>query len=262
MVAWDTEDGRSSTRCRLVSPLSHCLSLCWFQSHVVVLGVRPQLGQAAVLRVLYSVAALSRPCAGAEAGARLASRARGLRVPLLATSGGGLVAIVVTMLPHDISNLHGNYSLVVPSSRGRRWSGLVRTYASGGFRSVFSRFRSPVLGYQSVVAPASVVSRPGGVSRVRGGSACGPSTSWRSEVVVLEFPIFGVHAALAGEGLVIPNGPCSRGSPPYFLHLGARRRGSSASDGLQRRLWRHVLSAAMRASVVSSCSRGTSVDTT
>ncbi|MQL93163.1 hypothetical protein Taro_025802 [Colocasia esculenta] len=46
--AWDTEDGRSSTQCRLVSPLSHCLSLRWFRSHVVVSGVRPQLGQAAI----------------------------------------------------------------------------------------------------------------------------------------------------------------------------------------------------------------------
>ncbi|MQL84388.1 hypothetical protein Taro_016889 [Colocasia esculenta] len=51
---------------------------------------------------------------------------------------------------------------------------------------VFTRFRSPVLGCQSVVAPAGVVSRLGGVSRVRGGSNCGPSTSWRSEVAVLE----------------------------------------------------------------------------
>ncbi|MQM20454.1 hypothetical protein Taro_053474 [Colocasia esculenta] len=59
------------------------------------------------------------------------------------------------------------------------------------------------------MAPTSVVSRPGGVSRVRGGSACGPSTSWRSEVAVLE--------------------------------LGARRRGSSVSDELRRRLWRRVV---------------------
>ncbi|MQL70168.1 hypothetical protein Taro_002478 [Colocasia esculenta] len=50
-------------------------------------GIRPQLRQAA---------ALSHPCAGAEAGARLTSRACGLRVPLLAASGGGLVAVVVT----------------------------------------------------------------------------------------------------------------------------------------------------------------------
>ncbi|MQL68991.1 hypothetical protein Taro_001263 [Colocasia esculenta] len=107
--AWDTEDCRSSTRCRLVSPLSHCLSLRWFWSHIVVSGVRPQLGQAAVLRVLcvlcVSVAALSRPCTEAEVGARLASRACGLRVPLLAASGGGLVVVVVTEFPHDISKV-------------------------------------------------------------------------------------------------------------------------------------------------------------
>ncbi|MQL86298.1 hypothetical protein Taro_018838, partial [Colocasia esculenta] len=137
------------------------------------------------VRWCVSVAALSYPSTGAEVGARLVSRACGLRAPFLATSGGGLVAVVVTAFPHDVSNLYGGYSLVVPSSR-RRWSGLVRTCASGGFRSVFSRFRSPVLGCQSVVAPASVVSRPSGVSRVRGGYACGPSTLWRSEVAVLE----------------------------------------------------------------------------
>ncbi|MQM05999.1 hypothetical protein Taro_038818 [Colocasia esculenta] len=83
--------------------------------------------------------------------------------------------------------------------------------ASGGFRSVSSRFRSPALGRQSVVAPARVASRPYGL-----------------------FPIFGVPTALAGEGLVIPTGPSSRGSPPYFLQLGARRRESSVSDGLRR----------------------------
>ncbi|MQL71285.1 hypothetical protein Taro_003576 [Colocasia esculenta] len=56
-----------------------------------------------------------------------------------------------------------------------------------------------------------------------------------------QFPVFGVPTALAGEGLVIPTEPCSRGSPPYFLQLGARCRGSSVSDGLQRWLWRRVL---------------------
>ncbi|MQL90245.1 hypothetical protein Taro_022842 [Colocasia esculenta] len=30
-------------------------------------------------------------------------------------------------------------------------------------------------------------------------------------------------------------------TPPYFLQLGARRRGSSVSDGLRRRLWRRVV---------------------
>ncbi|MQL82348.1 hypothetical protein Taro_014814 [Colocasia esculenta] len=136
-TAWDTKDGRSSTRCRLVSPLSYYLSLRWFRSHVVVSGVRPQVGQATVLRVLcVSVAALSHPCAGAKAGARLASRASRLRVPLLAASGGGLVVIVVTTFPSVIRcpSLHGGYSLAVPSFRGRRWSGLVQTRAFGGFR--------------------------------------------------------------------------------------------------------------------------------
>ncbi|MQL77099.1 hypothetical protein Taro_009508 [Colocasia esculenta] len=60
-------------------------------------------------------------------------------------------------------SLHGGYSLAVPSFRGRCWSGLVRTRASGGFHSVCSRFRSPVLGCQSVVASTCVASRPRGV---------------------------------------------------------------------------------------------------
>ncbi|MQM22909.1 hypothetical protein Taro_055968, partial [Colocasia esculenta] len=64
---WDAEGFGMLFWRRLDSPLSHCLSLHWFRSHVVVSGVRPQLGQAAVLCVLcVSVAALSHPCAGAE----------------------------------------------------------------------------------------------------------------------------------------------------------------------------------------------------
>ncbi|MQM08401.1 hypothetical protein Taro_041256 [Colocasia esculenta] len=46
---------------------------------------------------------LSYPCTGVEAGARLASRACGLRVPFLAASGGGLVVVVVAAFPHDVS---------------------------------------------------------------------------------------------------------------------------------------------------------------
>ncbi|MQM14639.1 hypothetical protein Taro_047574, partial [Colocasia esculenta] len=136
------------------SPLSHCLSLRWFRSHVVVLGVGPQLGQAVVLRafVCFRGGSIS-PFRGGEAGARLVSGGHGRRVPLLAASGGGLVAVI--------------------------------THASGVFRSVFSLFRSPILGCQSVVAPACMDSRPCGVSGVQGGSACRPSTLWRSEVAVL-----------------------------------------------------------------------------
>ncbi|MQL75662.1 hypothetical protein Taro_008036 [Colocasia esculenta] len=130
---------------RLDSPLSHCLSLHWFWSHVVVSGVRPQLGQAAVLRELVCFCGGSvSPFAGAEAGARLASRACGLLVPLLAASGGGLVAVVVTTFPHDFL------------------------------------FRVPVRGGTGVCGlPTSWR------VRVRSGSACGPSTLWRSEVAVL-----------------------------------------------------------------------------
>ncbi|MQL93654.1 hypothetical protein Taro_026301 [Colocasia esculenta] len=162
------------------------------------------------------------PFAGAEAGARLASRACGLRVPLLAASGGGLVAVITRASRFGV--------LSVP------W------------------FRGPIPGCQPVMAPACVAPRPDGVSTVPGGSACVLSTAStlcltllvsagvvcvarpRLVVVALRF-----LAALASEGLVIPTGPCSRGSPPYFLQLGARRRGSSMSDGLRRRLWRRIV---------------------
>ncbi|MQL70448.1 hypothetical protein Taro_002759 [Colocasia esculenta] len=127
--------------------LSHCLSLRWFRSHVVVLGVRPQLGQAVVLRVLRVLGGSASPFVEAEARARQASRGLGRRIPLLAASGGSLVVVVVTAFPHDVSN--------------------------------------SVPGCQSVVTSACVVSRPRGVSRVRSGSECGPSTLWRSEVAVL-----------------------------------------------------------------------------
>ncbi|MQM14854.1 hypothetical protein Taro_047789 [Colocasia esculenta] len=46
-------------------------------------------------------------------------------------------------------------------------------------------FRNPFPWCQSVVAPACVASRPRSVSEVRGGSTCGPSTLWRSEVAML-----------------------------------------------------------------------------
>ncbi|MQM20657.1 hypothetical protein Taro_053681 [Colocasia esculenta] len=44
------------------SPLSHCLSLHWFRSYIVVRGMGPQLGQAAVVCAFFwcSVVALSR----------------------------------------------------------------------------------------------------------------------------------------------------------------------------------------------------------
>ncbi|MQM13439.1 hypothetical protein Taro_046362, partial [Colocasia esculenta] len=144
-------------------------------------------------------------------------------------------------------SLHGGFSLAVLSSRGRRWSGLGQTRASGG--SCF--------GVLSVPCPDSWVPARDGTGMcnfptwrcVRG---LGLFCLWALDLV--EFPVFGVPAALDGEGLLIPTGPYSRGSPPYFFQLGARRRESSVSDGLQRRLWCRVLSATMRASVVSSCS--------
>ncbi|MQL81115.1 hypothetical protein Taro_013572 [Colocasia esculenta] len=182
---------RFSSRRGSDSPLSHCLSLCWFRSHVVVLGVGPQVGQATVFPVfVYFCGSSISIFRGGEAGARLASRGRGRRVPLLAVSGGGLVAVVVTVFPHDVSKCYPlpflGYSLAVSSLYGHRWSGLVWTCASSGFRLVSSRFCSPVLGCQSVVALACVGSRPRGVSGVWGGSVFRSSTLWRSEVAVLE----------------------------------------------------------------------------
>ncbi|MQL75496.1 hypothetical protein Taro_007860, partial [Colocasia esculenta] len=93
--------------------------------------------------VVCSMAALSRPCAGAEAGARLASRACGLWVPLLAASDGGMDCFVlvsaVAVLPQSLSvprcpSLHGGYSPAVPSFHGHRWSGFGQTRASDGSR--------------------------------------------------------------------------------------------------------------------------------
>ncbi|MQL90703.1 hypothetical protein Taro_023295, partial [Colocasia esculenta] len=168
---WDAEGFRVLSWRRPDSPLSHCLSLCWFRSHVVVLGVGPQLGQAVVLCALcVSVAALSHPFARAEAGARLASRACGLRVPLLAASGGGLVAVVVTafssrcfqvfLVARSCTVVIAWLCLVSTSIVGLA---LVRPVLLVVPASVFSQFRGPVLGCQPVMALACVASRPGSV---------------------------------------------------------------------------------------------------
>ncbi|MQM01456.1 hypothetical protein Taro_034213 [Colocasia esculenta] len=163
---WDAEGFGVLSWRRPDSPLSHCLSLHWFRSHVVVSGVRSQLGQAAMLRVLcVFVAALSRPCAGAEAGARLASRACGLRVPLLAASGGGLVSVVVT----TFSSRHFRVFLVALACTAvLAWLCLAPVGVVGlalgrpvllvVLASVFSRFRGTILGCQPVMAPACVAS--------------------------------------------------------------------------------------------------------
>ncbi|MQM00058.1 hypothetical protein Taro_032788 [Colocasia esculenta] len=151
---WDAEGFRVLSWHRPDSPLSHCLSLRWFRSHVVVSGVRPQLGQATVLHVLcVSVVALSHPCAGAEAGARLASRACGLRVPLLAANGGGSVAVVVMAF----SSRHFRVFLIALACTvvlawlclapvGVVGLGLGRPVLLVVPASVFSRFCGPILG--------------------------------------------------------------------------------------------------------------------
>ncbi|MQL85733.1 hypothetical protein Taro_018257, partial [Colocasia esculenta] len=170
------------------SPLSHCLSLHWFRSHIVV----------------------------SEAGAGLASRACGLRVPLLAASRSGLVAVVVTTFS------------------SRRFRVFLVTRASGG-----SRF-----GVLSVPWSHSWVPAPDGTG------VCSFPT-WRC-----------VRGPGSGVVLFVGPRPCrGAGNPywalfarltPYFLQLGARRRGSSVSNGLRRRLWRHVV---VSSSVSECCVR-------
>ncbi|MQM05981.1 hypothetical protein Taro_038806 [Colocasia esculenta] len=173
------------------------------------------------------------PFARAEAGARLVSEGRGQRVPLLAASGDGLVAVVVTMFS---SRRFQVFPVALACTVVIAWPCLFRS-------------RVPVRGGTGVCGlPTSWrVQGPECLGRCAkrclryvsdsvgfcGSRVCGPTSL---VVVALRFP-----ATLAGEGLVIPTGPCSRGSPPYFLQLGARRRGSSVSDGLRRRLWRRVV---------------------
>ncbi|MQL68611.1 hypothetical protein Taro_000896, partial [Colocasia esculenta] len=118
-LGWDVEVVEVfSSQCGPDSPLSHCLSLHWFWSHVVVLGVGPQLGQAAVLHAFVCFCGGSDLLfCGGEAGARLASREHGRHVPLLAASGSGLVVVVVTTFPSVIHcpSLHGGCSLAFRS---------------------------------------------------------------------------------------------------------------------------------------------------
>ncbi|MQM21314.1 hypothetical protein Taro_054354, partial [Colocasia esculenta] len=76
------------------------------------------------------------------------------------------------------------------------------------------------------------------------GPACIASAVLLAAVFSLKFPIFGVPAALTGEGLVISTGPCSRGSPPLLPSA----RGSSSRELSVRR----VAEAAVAPCVVSS----------
>ncbi|MQL84510.1 hypothetical protein Taro_017025 [Colocasia esculenta] len=205
---WDAEGFGVLSWRRPESPLSHCLSLRWFRSHVAVLGVGPQLGQAAVLCALcVSAAALSHPSAGVEAGARLASRACRLRVPLLASSSSGLVAVVVTafssrrfqvfLVARACTMVIARLCLFSASIIGLALGRPVLLVVPA---SVFSRFCGLVLGCQPMMAPACVASRPDDVR--------GPG--W--------FCLWAID----------------------LVELWARRRGSSVSDGLRRRLWRRV----------------------
>ncbi|MQM17306.1 hypothetical protein Taro_050275 [Colocasia esculenta] len=81
-------------------------------SHIVVLDVGPQLGQAAVLCAFLCFCGRSTSLfRGGEVGARMASRGHGRRVPLLAASRDGLVVIVVTTFAHDTSKYDSLHEL-------------------------------------------------------------------------------------------------------------------------------------------------------
>ncbi|MQM00196.1 hypothetical protein Taro_032928, partial [Colocasia esculenta] len=124
------------------------------------------------------------------AGAGLACKGCGRHVSLLAASGGGLVVVVVTAFPHD-------------------------TRASSGF----------CFGVLSIPKSRS---GPGDVSRVRGGSACGPSTLWRSrwpcmrrvcgppQLVVVALRYSALFARLTPPPLL----PSARGSSSRELGVG------------------------------------------
>ncbi|MQM10027.1 hypothetical protein Taro_042914 [Colocasia esculenta] len=170
------------------SPLSHCLSLCWFQSHVVVLGVGPQLGQAAWLGCCccddvssrrFQVRLVARACTAVIAWLCLVS----VGIVGLALCGPVLLVVSASVSFWFHSPVLGCQSMVAlacVASQPRGVSGV-----RGGSTCGPSTLWSPILGCQSVVAPACVASRPRGVSGVRGGYACGTSTLWRSEVAML-----------------------------------------------------------------------------
>ncbi|MQM18143.1 hypothetical protein Taro_051129, partial [Colocasia esculenta] len=225
---WDAEGFGVLSWRRPDSPLSHCLSLRWFRSHVVVPGVRPQLAQAAVLRELVCFCGGSiSPFAGVEVRARLESRARGLRVPLLTASGSGLVAVVVTMFPRDVLSVPRCPSCtavttwlclvsmgIVGLALGRPVFLVVPARCSLGSVVPFVGaspwwHRRVWLLYLAVYPGSGVVLLVG--PRLFGG---------------LRWPCLRVPAALAGEGLVIPTGPCSRGSSPLL----SSARGSSLRE--------------------------------
>ncbi|MQL98389.1 hypothetical protein Taro_031097 [Colocasia esculenta] len=95
---------------------------------------------------------------------------------------------------------------------------------------------------------------------VRGGTGvCGFPTSWCVRgsgwfclwaLDLVEFPIFEVPTALAGEGLVIPTGLCSPGSLP-LLPLG---RGSSSRElGVERVVEAAVVPCAISSSESKCC---------
>ncbi|MQM20764.1 hypothetical protein Taro_053792 [Colocasia esculenta] len=151
---------------------------------------------------------------------------------------------------------HRRGDAVTTDQRDRR-----RSCSSGGARR---------LCFATVVRPDFPTFRPGG--------QCVSVTSWVSDVIVicvstsvcvasLSRPVSPSHLRVAPDqrvttafcrvGRLTPVRVAGTGNPyralfarltpPYFLQLGARRRGSSVSDGLRKQLWRRVLLAAVRA---------------
>ncbi|MQL68624.1 hypothetical protein Taro_000901, partial [Colocasia esculenta] len=227
---WDAEGFGVLSWHRPDSPLFHCLSLRWFRSHVVVSGVRPQLGQAVVLHVLY---VLWRLCLTLVRGRRCAKHCFCFMPDSVGFCGSRCFSQDCFVLVSAVA-LAGTFWRVFPERFSPRLLRVVLVVVAlslcGDELPLF-----PV--GLSLLQPAWALSMK---------VLCPRPCVWLriGQLVLLviskflgRFLIFGVPAALAGEGLVIPTGPCLRGSPPLLLQLGARRRGSSVSDGLQRRLW-------------------------
>ncbi|MQM23622.1 hypothetical protein Taro_056689, partial [Colocasia esculenta] len=174
-----------------------------------------------------------------------------LRIPFLAASGGGLVAVAVTTFSsHSFQVFLVARACTVVIARLCLVSVGVVGLALGKPvllvvpASVFSRFRGPVLGCQPVMAPACVASRPCGVSGVWGGvlstvSALCPTPLVSAGVVCVARPRL-VVVALRWTGnpywalfaRLTPLLPSARGSSSRELGVGRVA---------WRRLWRRLV---------------------
>ncbi|MQL81372.1 hypothetical protein Taro_013842, partial [Colocasia esculenta] len=125
-------DSRAEEKMSSDSPFSHCHSLRWLWSHVVVLGVRLQLGQAVVVRAFlwYSVGALS--CSSREGGFACGP----------STLCRSEMAMLVVRRPSHMVALWSPSHVCVTTLVGGRGVALFWSLAGGGFgRS--SRYTKP-----------------------------------------------------------------------------------------------------------------------